>query len=267
MHDQCPNCGSMEIFTEYCDMIGYEKKVLTKLCKRCEHLTVFEKPFHVDGWYVQIEQALGTLDVIHSLLTTPDASAFLQPRIRGNSMLTNATKRLLEIEGPVFYEMSFRVPVELGKDYLQRVIDEASNIHLGQQVMLAWTYAEMIIDNFLECVKAVDAKRWEEANLAKREMRQGPEFILRLWMVEYGVTINYPAIDWLTELRKRRNDFVHKGKFEDLTYAYACRAFRLLHLLLAVIGKIANASQIPVVDEFEILYDYEDYRWDDYLQI
>lgn len=256
---ECPKCqdkynllrtdGDNEQQLYSCESCGWEKTVV--------------RPFHIGGWSVQLRQALAPLDVLQSLFTDQDVVKFLRPRLRGISHLSSAI--------PNF---------DLGDKYYQGEVDTAYQVYLNQMLVLAVTYAELIVKDFYYCSfldqpkaineiltiegerkatvtlgEVIDADSTYElldmmAERAAAKMSKGKiNDVVSKLIRDCKVACGHPIAEELRLLNERRNQIVHEGKLDDVEINDVENSYRQVTYLLYVLGEAAIKRNLPLVDE------------------
>ncbi len=215
-----------------------------------------------------IRQALAPFDILQTLLTDKSIVTFLKPRLKGISHLSEPT-----------------LGFESGNEYYQREVEAANAVYLCQLVVIAVTYAELIIKDFFYCLFLVHPQRMNQfltldgeskgkikfnevlqaesketliESLAERVAARAAstkiDKIVAKLVKESAITPQLPLIDDLKELNELRNVIVHEGKNNDVTAEQVIAGFGLVSYLLYILGEIAIKFGVVTLDEASFLF-------------
>lgn len=259
----CPDCNfnSLNITVEDGEMIF--------LCENCGWRRIEQNYFYLTAWSVEIRQALAPIDILQSLLTDKHVVEFLRPRLKGVSYLSNYP--------------------DASDEYLFGEVGTAHQVYLKQMIVLATTYAELILKDFFRCLFIARPPRMntylspegkgkatvslnEILNTASKEelimnlveqatsVAVGPKFdkVVEKIIRECKLELDRPFVEDLRALNELRNRIVHEGRIEtEIHIQQVHNSFGLLLYLVYVLGQAAKEYQIPYWDEFGFLDDFK----------
>lgn len=225
--------------------------------------------FDLSAWNVEIRQALAPIDILQALLTDEHIVEFLKPRLKGVSHLSNYP--------------------EASDEYLFEEVGIAHQVYLRQMIVLATTYMELILKDFFYCLfiaqplrmnvylspegnrKAMvalneilntDSKEQLVINLAEQaaSVAVGPRFdkVVHKIIKECKFQLDRPFVEDLRVLNELRNQIVHEDKIKaEVSIEQVHDSIGLLLYLLYVLGQSADKYQMPYLDEFGFMDDFE----------
>jgi hypothetical protein len=210
--------------------------------------------------------------VLQSLLNDQDLVKFLRLRLKGISHLSSAIPNL-----------------DLGDEYYRGEVDIANHVYLSQMLVLAVTYAELIIKDFYYClfldqpktmnqILSLDGKgpatvslneiidagstsellnRQAELPVAKISVRRIDQVVSKI-IKECKLASDYPLAEGLRLLNERRNQIVHEGKLDDVEIEHVEKSYGQVTYLLYVLGEAAIKYDLPLVDEVGFMIDFRE---------
>lgn len=267
MFEKCPNCG--DYVSE-----SIEGNVAVYSCQSCDWVDVQRELFMVGIWSVTIHQALAPIDILQSLLTSPDVAQFLRPRLKGISYLCDT--------GPI---RQFTVDSDT---YLIGEVDIAYQVYLRQMVVLASTYIELILKDFFRAFFVAKPSRMNTVlalsgkgeasiplneilkaesldqlvlNLAMRaSMIKGsgePDKIMEALIKDCKITLDRPLVDDIRLLKERRNRIVHEWNDDIVDIQQVLNSFGMILYLLYVLVLIADIYSVPYLDDVDFMRDFK----------
>jgi hypothetical protein len=268
MYEVCPNCGH-----DFLDRTIEDNEVIYS-CESCDWYKIEKDPFLPGVWSVKIHQALAPIDILQSLLTTPDITGFLRPRLKGVSYLGNpGSARQFTVDSD---------------QYLLGEIEIAYQVYLKQMIVLAATYVELILKDFFlsffvakpaQMNKVLASSGKEKAMVSLNEILNTgskeelvmklaeraalikgsgePDKILKTLISECKIKLERPLIDDLRSLKEQRNRIVHEETDEQVDIKQVLNSFGLLLYFLYVLVKVADIYGVPYLDDEGFLRDFE----------
>jgi hypothetical protein len=248
LYDKCPECGHEGV----ADTL--EDEGVLYQCQSCDWMTVATSPFCPGAWDVQIRRALALIDILQSMLDNKDAVSFLKLRLEGVSHLTN-------------YQ-AWSLSDSANDEYLRGEMDIARDVYLRQMIVLAATYVELILTDFLRCVYLTEPQRMNQvlpphgkshasvalteiiqsdckeellANLADRAARHKgdgePDKIVRQLVKDCHLKLHLPLVDDLKNLKELRNRIVHDDTEETVTFQEVHSTYGMIVYLLYILAQ------------------------------
>ena len=241
------------------------------LCENCGWGKEVYHPFRIGVWSVKIQQALAPIDVLHSLLTSKDIVTFLRPRLKGASYLSTST-----------------LGFEMGDEYFRGEVEIANKVYLSQMIVLALTYAELIVKNFHRCLFFEQPKRMnhflstdeKKAKVYLNEILDAPSKedllsglveraankasgrkiyeIVSALVKDCKLTLKDSIIQDLKLLNEKRNNIVHEGKVDEINIEQVLSGYGQLMHLLYILGEAAIHYNLPFIDEVGFLSDFRE---------
>ncbi|HEX2949865.1 MAG TPA: hypothetical protein VHV83_09925 [Armatimonadota bacterium] len=244
-----------------------EDGVIIYTCEDCGWQKLERNYFYLTSWDVEIRQALAPIDIIHSIFTDGDVVDFLKPRLQGVSHISHCQ--------------------DMPDGYIFGEVNIAYQIYLRQMVVLATTYAELILKDFFRCLFIAQPLRMNpylardgsgKATIPLNTILQaGTKEELLLTLTEHAsslavggqlhkvvekiikeckLKLDKPITTDLREVVDLRNRIVHEGKKEELQLDCIHKSFGLLRYLLYVLGQAAVEYQIPYLDDCGLLLEF-----------
>lgn len=277
MYEQCPN-GCNDFLSFSCELDAENDRVLYR-CYVCDWEKMESNPFYVSAWIVSVNQAVATIDIIQSLMTDDSMTEFLRPRLKGDSFLSNRDS----------YAWKFTV----GSDrYLLGEVNIAFQTYLRQMVVLAATYAELILKDFFDSfftarpsyltdllakndsfrnrivsevsfdkIMNGDAKE-TMINHAYNSMRREDSWrVIKDLAKRSPIKLDRDRLFYgLKALTELRDDIVHNSLYEssgenEMNVQKVYDDFKLIINLLCILEKVAAKHEIPYWKEFECEID------------
>jgi len=269
MHDVCPTCGCEEVgSTREANAVRFE-------CKSCDWCVVETNPFDLGAWSVRINQALAPLDILSSLMTAPEAAAFLKSRIKGVSYLSSF---------PVGSACA-----EASDEYLRGEMTIAHQVYLRQTIVLAATYIELILTDFFESLfhaqplrmnqvlpprdkstatigleELVEASSKEDLlaalalRAAKIKASEQPDKTFKMLTTDCSLRLNRPLVQDLKAFRELRNQIVHDDREAEVTVEKVHDVFGLVLYALFVLAQVCEVCKVPYWDDVGFINDFEE---------
>ena len=122
----CPACHFNPL------SIAVEDGEMIFSCEKCGWQKIERNYFYLTAWHIEIRQAIAPIDILQSLLTDEQIVEFLRPRLNGISHLSSYT--------------------DASDEYVFREVRSAHQVYLKQMIVLATTYAELILKDFYHCL-------------------------------------------------------------------------------------------------------------------
>jgi hypothetical protein len=155
-------------------------------------------------------------------------------------------------------------------------------------LVLAVTYAELIIRDFYYCLFLDQPKRMNQilsldgkgratvslneiidagstcellnrqAELAAAKISVRIDQVVFKIIKECKLAIDYPLAEDLRLLNERRNQIVHEGKLDDVEIEHVEKSYGQVTYLLYVLGEAAIKHDLPLVDEVGFMIDFRE---------
>jgi hypothetical protein len=237
-------------------------------CENCGWQKIERKYFYVTGWEVEIRQALGPVDILEALLTSSETAEFLRPRLKCISYLSNYP--------------------EASREYLLGEVNTAYQLYLRQMIVLAVTYAELMLKDFYFSLFVAQHQRMHQylaadhrgkatvslneiinttsredllAMLAERAslsaVKVSLDKVVERLVKECRIELERPIIEDLGRLIRLRNEIVHGRVSEDINIKLVHNSFGLLLCLLYVLTRAASEYRMPYWDDSGFIEGFE----------
>lgn len=264
---QCPECKYENV-----PLTVKDGEEVWYFCENCGWEKTPRFPFPVEVWNVEIRQALAPLDILQALLSDREIVDFLRPRLKGVSYLSQPI--------PNF---------DLGDGYYWGEIQNANSLYLSQMLVLALTYAELMVKDFYLCLfyeqplrmnpilasernqKAIVylneiiqaaskdelIDRLVERSASRAAARPIDEVIAKI-IKECKLELTHPIVSDLKTLKEQRNRIVHEGENTEITHSQVLGAYGQLMYLLYILVEAALRYKIPFFDRTGFFYEFQE---------
>ena len=258
--EECPECASDDIRVEE------QPRGTVYTCRACGWHKA-DYPFYAEPWILTLIQALGPIDILQSLLTDDAIVDFIRPRLKGISHVSSAQAALPD------------------DGFLEMEVKNANNVYLSQMLVLAVTYAELIIKDFYQCWFYVHPQRMNAFLAADRKGKASVDLnrllaamskeqlidklvedataqalgrrideIVDGFVKDSKLELKRPLVQDLGQLVRKRNRIVHEADLGDITLKEVESAFGQVQYLLYILTQVAAKNKISVPDEYGLLH-------------